>query len=87
MFKWIKESNRYKHMIAGMEIFSFMFALSCGIGISYSNASVVALATTAIAMLSVEYIQHTFGCKFDWLDILAGCLIPIVCTIFALALD
>ena len=84
MFKWIKESNRYKHMIAGLIIFAVMVALSCTIGISYSNASVVALATTAIAMLSVEYIQHTFGCKFDWLDSLAGCLIPIIFTVFIL---
>lgn len=35
------------------------------------------LVTTMIAMMSVEYIQKSLGFKWDWLDILAGCLVGI----------
>lgn len=42
--------------------------------------SIVALVTTFIAMCSVEYIQKSSGYYWDWLDVLAGCLLGIVYT-------
>lgn len=42
------------------------------------------LITVFIAMCSVEYIQTTFKCKWDWLDVLAGCLVGILMTIILL---
>lgn len=43
-------------------------------------AALRALCVVAIAMLCVEYGQKTCGSKFDWLDVLAGCLVPLVLT-------
>lgn len=43
--------------------------------------SVTTLLSTLVAMCSVEYIQTTFQCKWDWLDVLAGCLVPLVFTV------
>ena len=31
-------------------------------------------------MMAVEYGQKTCGSKFDWLDVLTGCLVPLVLT-------
>lgn len=49
-----------------------------------SFASINSLITVFITMCSVEYIQTTFKCKWDWLDVLAGCLIAILFTIIIL---
>lgn len=46
--------------------------------------SINSLITVFIAMCSVEYIQTTFKCKWNWLDVLAGCLIAILFTIIML---
>ena len=43
--------------------------------------SVVSLVTTFIAMCSVEYIQHSLGYIWDWLDVLSGLLVPICFTL------
>lgn len=39
-----------------------------------------ALLIVVMAMMAVEYGQKTCGSKFDWLDVLAGCLVPLVLT-------
>lgn len=49
-----------------------------------SFTSINSLITVFIAMCSVEYIQTTFKSKWDWLDVLAGCLIAILFTIIIL---
>lgn len=82
--KWFnilfKESNRSKHVKAGIAIYMVMILSQLFIGVSYNSMwpySVVATISVAIAMASVEYIQKSIGGKFDYLDILAGCIIPI----------
>ena len=73
-----KESNRSKHVKAGIAIYIVMIMSQLFVGISYDSMwpySIV--ATIAVAMASVEYIQKSIGGKFDYLDILAGCIIPV----------
>ena len=76
-----KESNRSKHVKAGTAIYIVMILSQLFAGVSYDNVwpySVAATISVAIAMASVEYIQKSIGGKFDYLDILAGCIIPVV---------
>lgn len=75
-----KESNRSKHVKAGIAIYIVMILSQLFIGVSYDDMwpySIVATISVAIAMASVEYIQKSIEGKFDYLDILAGCIIPI----------
>ena len=39
-----------------------------------------------VAMCAVEYIQERMGDKWDWLDIAAGCLVPVCITVFTILL-
>lgn len=39
-----------------------------------------------VAMCAVEYIQERMGYKWDWLDIAAGCLVPVCITVFTILL-
>ena len=39
-----------------------------------------------VAMCAVEYIQKRMGGKWDWLDIAAGCLVPVCITLFTILL-
>lgn len=50
------------------------------------NLIVVEHGAVSLAKVSVDYGQHTAGSKFDWLDVLAGTLIPFVITIIILIL-
>lgn len=44
-------------------------------------AMVQACIVVTVAMCAVEYIQKLMGGKWDWLDIVAGCMIPILVTL------
>ena len=54
MFKWLKESNRLKHLIYAIPI-GFIFSMICGIGVASG----------------LEYKDHLYGNKWDWLDWIA----------------
>ena len=95
----MKESNRPAHMKAGNTIFVIVlivFTLLGGIllnplleGYSYEGSSrlfILAMIQALIAMCSVEYIQERMGCKWDWLDIAAGCLGSVCITVFTILL-
>ena len=81
MCKWIKESNRLKHLFAGALITLAVF-LGSEFLIRFASpniaSAIIALGCVFIAMFTVEYIQTLFKCKWDWLDILAGCLVPLL---------
>lgn len=74
---WLKDSNRPKHMKAGMLVFIAMLVFCFfPLDIAFCKSAIVALATTAIAAVVVEYIQKKCGFIFDWLDALATVLLP-----------
>lgn len=52
--------------------------------LSASVYSVFSFLATLVAMCSVEYVQTTFQCKWDWLDVLAGSLVPLLFTVVIL---
>lgn len=39
-----------------------------------------------VAMCTVEYIQERMGCKWNWLNIAAGCFVPVCITVFTILL-
>lgn len=77
---WLSESNRMKHLKVGLVIYALWMVVPCLRGGDMIIAALRALCVVAIAMLCVEYGQKTCGSKFDWLDVLAGCLVPLVLT-------
>lgn len=96
MFSWLKESNRLSHMYVGFAIYVLGLLLA-GIILSFYNhtfdftqsqadsmlvtTSVLSLFPVFSSMCSVEYTQKLCGNKFDWIDILSGCMIPTIITL------
>ena len=77
---WLTESNRPKHLKVGSLIYAMWMLYMLYFDSSLIFASVTALGAVFLAMASVDYGQRTAGSKFDWLDVLAGCLAPLVLT-------
>ena len=71
LFNWLIESNRLKHIAAGAVITATTSLLTaffvCDLCLIANNCFYVSL----VAGLSVEYKDHLYGNKFDWLDVLA----------------
>lgn len=102
IFSWLKESNRLYHFWIGFAIWVVMMLLSVGclscfdalIGITHMQGMAIALtcalicdAAVFIAMCAVEYLQKAYGLsKWDWLDVLSGCLSPIAVSLLVLCL-
>lgn len=89
--KLFVDSNRYKHLGAGLIIYLMMIVIQCLLMITVSHhdfglscfvpISTTSLITVFLAMCSVEYIQRQSGGLFDWYDVFAGCFIPATSTI------
>lgn len=70
--------THWQHYVCGAIIFSLIYCL-----VYMSASEVISSATSAslatlIAMLTAEYKDKKHGSKFDWLDILAGMIHPIM---------
>lgn len=97
MFNWLKESNRTSHLYVGFALWVLLMLLGIGILSLFEQvtdftdmqgtaiAMVCAILSDVavfIAMCAVEYTQKYSGVgEWDWLDILAGCLIPVIITV------
>lgn len=81
MINWLVSSNRQKHLLIGLAIFFATLFKGVIDGTTIVNNAILGSFITLTNMLSVEYGQKTCGSKFDWLDVLAGTLIPFVLTI------
>lgn len=95
-FDWLKESNRTSHLYVGFALWALLMLLGIGIlsffeqvtdftdmqGMSIAMVcAILSDAAVFIAMCSVEYTQKLCGNKFDWLDVSAGCLAPVIITV------
>lgn len=74
-------SNRWMHLLVGGVIYVAMMAATV-IWTPYDpiplQCCCVATLATFIAMCSKEYADKAHGGVFDWKDILAGVIVPIV---------
>lgn len=77
---WLFESNRPKHVIAGSMIYIISFVLASLLyGKEYALSNVIiSLFVTLVAGICVEYKDKLYGNKFDWLDVLATCISPLL---------
>lgn len=101
LFDWLKESNRLSHLKVGFAIWVVMMIFGCTVlsifeetttfALMQANAvtitcSLLSMLSVFISMCSVEYTQKLCGNKWDWLDILAGCIVPVLLTILIIVL-
>lgn len=82
LFGWLKVSNRPKHLKAGTVIFILWIVCTMILtNMTMLQSAFTGLVCVFVAMCSVEYIQKTSGSKWDWLDVLAGILVPGILTL------
>jgi hypothetical protein len=72
------KSNREKHLIAGALIYAVMLGLCFVLNVQYVKGTIIALIATLIAACAVEYKDKLWGGKFDWLDVVATILVPVI---------
>lgn len=75
---WLKDSNRPKHMKAGMLVFIAMLAVCLTLVVGLSPSTVIAFVATVIVAVAVDYKDKLYGNTFDWLDVLATVLLPAI---------
>lgn len=74
------KSNRWKHFVAGAFIYADMLGLCFVLNVQYVKGTIIALIATLIAACAVEYKDKLWGGKFDWLDVVATILDPVIVT-------
>ena len=84
---WLKDSNRPKHMKAGMLVFLAMLAMCLTLGVALTQAAVISLVATCIVAVAVDYKDKAWGGKFDWLDVAATVLLPGIITLVILIIN
>lgn len=85
LFGWLKVSNRPKHLKAGIVILVlWLICTQVLTSMTILQSSFTGLICVLVAMCSVEYIQKTSGGVWDWLDVIAGVLIPVIVTLIFL---
>ena len=83
MFK----SNRWKHFVAGAFIYADMLGLCFVLNVQYVKGTIIALIATLIAACAVEYKDKLWGGKFDWLDVVATILDPVIVSAILLIMN
>lgn len=81
LFGWLKESNRPKHIKAGLLIYTVMLSVCLILGVDITMSSSISFSSTCIVAVAVDYKDKQHGCVFDWLDVIATVLLPGVVTI------
>ena len=96
MLGWLKESNRMLHLKAGFTLFVAciimqgfvisMYNIRIDFTQEQSDAVIVTMSVASFlcvffSMCSVEYIQKSVGGRWDWLDVLAGSVAPVLLTV------
>ncbi len=85
-FNWLQESNRPNHLKMGAIILALWVPFCLLLGMTVCQSAITGLATVSIAMASCELKDKAHGGAWDWLDILAGVLVPIaVCLLVVIS--
>lgn len=72
------KSNRGKHLVAGALICAAVLGLCFVLNVQYLKGTIIALIATFITACAVEYKDKLWGGKFDWLDVVATILAPVI---------
>lgn len=85
LFGWLKNSNRPKHIKYGLAVFIAMLATCLVLGVTFTRSAIIAFAATAIVAVAVDYKDHLWGGRFDWLDVIATVILPGAITVIGMA--
>lgn len=77
-YYWLLEGNRWKHLFSGLVIFGLWYIAFSLMGMDKILSGTSGLVCVFVAMCSAEYAQKYAGGEWDWLNILAGCIVPII---------
>ena len=78
---WLKDSNRPKHILCGLLVYTAMMAVCLLPGNTFASSAIISLVATVIVAMAVDYKDKLWGGKFDWLDVAATVLLPTFTTI------
>lgn len=83
---WLKESNHNKHLIAGLIILIISLLLVYTLTKNDYATLIISNFVVAACMSTAEYKDKLYGGKFDWEDILAGMITPVIADILYLVI-
>lgn len=78
---WFYESNHDGHFWVGGAIFTISMFISTILELEVIQMLAVSDIIVFCSMASAEYKDNAWGGKFDWQDILAGMILPILFTL------
>lgn len=78
IIEWYKKSNRYKHAATGGIILAVFLLAGAVVAVDWFANLLLASGTVLVAMASAEYKDREHGSAFDWYDILAGMILPVL---------
>lgn len=78
LINWFKESNHDKHALAGLGILIVYFILGIILSLNFNQTLLISNVSILACMITAEYKDKLHRCKFDWEDILAGMIFPLV---------
>lgn len=86
--RWLNESNRYKHLGYGalcailiLLLSVFILTLQLSVTITSSIFTLMVVGSLATGM---EFKDKMWGGEFDWLDLLATIILPIIIVIITI---
>lgn len=84
LYSWLLTSNRLKHLYVGSVLWVLWVLLGAAMSLSGIQIAITGFVMVYIAMCSVEFKDKAYGGAWDWLDILAGVLVPLAVLVFCL---
>lgn len=84
---WILKSNRIKHLAVGTVVFVFYLLLAYFLEKNLLCSAILSLITTTMIAGDGECKDKMWGGKFDWLDLSATILVPLVLTVVIIILS
>jgi hypothetical protein len=84
---WILKSNRIKHLAVGTVVFVFYLLLAYFLEKNLLCSAILSLITTTMIAGAGECKDKMWGGQFDWLDLSATILVPLVLTVVIIILS
>ena len=84
---WLIESNRIKHMVVGTIVYLLYLLLCYLICRNLTDSAILSFVTTEMIAGTGECKDRMWGGQFDWLDLSATVLVPLVLTVVIIILS